>query len=117
MEKYNVFKLNDSAYNYLIVANTYENPINMFLSEEEKLKFQYGKVVFDLTLIYGYKSNRYVVADVDNYKLDMSSINPIADLEESIKKISHEHFLSHTNLVENSILANATKYHILHSVY
>lgn len=93
MEKYSVFKLDKLSYDFLIVANTFENPVNMYLSEEEKFKFEFGKVVFDLTLIYGCKLNQYVVAEVNNYKLDISSIKPIADLEESIKIISQEHFL------------------------
>lgn len=115
VEKYNVFKLNNSVYNFLVVANIYENPINIFLSEET-FKFRCGTIIFDLTLIYGCKSNRYIVAQVNNGKLDISSIKPIANIEESIKRISQEHFLTHSYLVENSILPNATKYRILHSM-
>lgn len=114
MEIYSVFKLDSSNYNFLVVANTYENPINIFLSEN-LFEFDCGTIVFDLTLIYGCKSNRYIFAQVDNGKLDISSIKSISKIEESIKKISQEHFLTHSNLVENSILPNAVKYRILHS--
>ena len=114
MKKYETFNLNNSVYDFLVIAKTYENPINLLLSTET-IKFCHGTIIFDLTLIYGFKSNRYVAAQVSSGKLEISSIKPIDSIEESIKKISQKYFLTHLNLVENSILPKTTKYCILHS--
>ena len=73
-----------------------------------------GKIVFDLTLIYGCKTNRYVVAEIVDGALDIKSVKAITSLDGSIKKISQEYFLNNQYLVENSHLTNSDKYYILH---
>ncbi len=114
MDKYSVFPLNGLPYDYLIISNTYENPINFFLSQADAVGSLSGKVLFDLTLIYGFKHNRYVGAEIKNNKLDIASIKPVDTLDSKIKAISQKHFANNSFLVENSILPNALKYHILH---
>lgn len=113
MEKYKIFKLNNIDYNYLIIANTYENPINDFLAKGRVPKIEHGKVLFDLTLINGMKSNRFAVANVNDSKMEFSSIKPVSITNESVLKISERYFLENSKLVINSILPNSLKYAIL----
>lgn len=113
LRKYNIFELNNLDYDLLVIANTYENPINIFLSNKEELPIKDGKIVFDLTLIYGCKTNRYVVAEIIDGALDIRSVRVITSLDGSIKKISQEYFLNNHYLVQNSHLTNSDKYYIL----
>ena len=113
LKEYNIFKLNNLDYDLLVIANTYINPINIFLSNKDELPIKNGKIVFDLTLIYGCKTNRYVVAEIIDGALDIKSVKAITSLDGSIKKISQEYFLNNQYLVQNSHLTNSDKYYIL----
>ena len=112
LKEYNIFKLNNLDYDLLVIANTYINPINIFLNNKEELPVKNGKIVFDLTLIYGCKTNRYVVAEIIDGALDIKSVKAITSLDGSIKKISQEYFLNNQYLVQNSHLTNSDKYYI-----
>ena len=112
LKEYNIFKLNNLDYDLLVIANTYINPINIFLSNKDELPIKNGKIVFDLTLIYGCKTNRYVVAEIIDGALDIKSVKAITSLDGSIKKISQEYFLNNQYLVQNSHLTNSDKYYI-----
>lgn len=113
LKEYNIFKLNNLDYDLLVIANTHINPINIFLSNKDELPIKNGKIVFDLTLIYGCKTNRYVVAEIIDGALDIKSVKAITSLDGSIKKISQEYFLNNQYLVQNSHLTNSDKYYIL----
>ena len=113
LKEYNIFELNSPDYDLLVIANTYINPINIFLSNKDELPIKNGKIVFDLTLIYGCKTNRYVVAEIIDGALDIKSVKAITSLDGSIKKISQEYFLNNQYLVQNSHLTNSDKYYIL----
>ena len=112
LKEYNIFELNSPDYDLLVIANTYINPINIFLSNKDELPIKNGKIVFDLTLIYGCKTNRYVVAEIVDGALDIKSVKAIISLDGSIKKISQEYFLNNQYLVQNSHLTNSDKYYI-----
>jgi len=112
LKEYNIFELNSPDYDLLVIANTYINPINIFLNNKEELPIKNGKIVFDLTLIYGCKTNRYVVAEIIEGALDIKSVKAITSLDGSIKKISQEYFLNNQYLVQNSHLTNSDKYYI-----
>ena len=112
LKEYNIFELNSPDYDLLVIANTYINPINIFLSNKDELPIKNGKIVFDLTLIYGCKTNRYVVAEIIDGALDIKSVKAITSLDGSIKKISQEYFLNNQYLVQNSHLTNSDKYYI-----
>ena len=112
LKEYNIFELNSPDYDLLVIANTYINPINIFLSNKDELPIKNGKIVFDLTLIYGCKTNRYVVAEIIDGALDIKSVKAIISLDGSIKKISQEYFLNNQYLVQNSHLTNSDKYYI-----
>jgi len=114
LKEYNIFELNSPDYDLLVIANTYINPINIFLSNKEELPVKNGKIIFDLTLIYGCKTNRYVVAEIVDGALDIKSVKAITSLDGSIKKISQEYFLNNQYLVQNSHLTNSDKYYILY---
>lgn len=114
LEKYNAFKLNDLDYDLLVIANTYLNPINIFLNNKDELPIKNGKIIFDLTLIYGCKRNRYIAAEIIDGVLDINSVKIIVNLDNLIKKIGQEYFLKNQYLVLNSHLPNVDKYSILH---
>jgi hypothetical protein len=115
MEKYNIIKLENLKYDYLIIANTCENPVNIFLADDVTIDIVGGNIVFDLTLINGIKPNRYVGAFMKDSKIDILSIKPLVDVDAEIKKLSREYFIKNDFLIRNSVLPSGLKYVILNS--
>ena len=70
MEKFQVLKLHDEPYDFLVIATSYENPLSLFDDSEKQLGVDDAKILFDLTLINGVKKNRYVKC---HYKAGMNS--------------------------------------------
>ena len=106
-------KLNNKKYDYFIIANTYENPINDFIANEKIPDIIHGNIVFDLTLINGFKSNKYVIVQIMDSKIEISSIKPINDIDNEIVQISQQYFVNNSNIVKNNVLPNLLKYSIL----
>ena len=67
MEKYSVMSISEEKNEYLIIANTYENPINYFLAENRVPTIENGNVIFDLAIINGMNFNRFISATVRNH--------------------------------------------------
>ena len=66
MKNFEISKLSNSEYDYLIIATTYISPISTLESLQNEFKHITGKLIFDLTLINGTSSNRYISAVVEN---------------------------------------------------
>lgn len=115
MEKYTVIKLNNSQYEYLIIANSYENPINDFLANGKVPDIINGNAVFDLALINGVEPNRYIFAQINDNKINTSSIKIISDIDAEIQRESKAYFNSNKILIKNSALPSALKYWFLNS--
>lgn len=109
MKKYNIIKLYNEPYEYLIIATTYESPI--IYIEEIKKEITCKKMLFDLMLINGNKSNRFIGSDMKACeKFDPSTFFIANDVTDSIKEISYRFFSENKALVENSVLPNALKF-------
>lgn len=110
MEKYSIFKV-DSLQNYLLViANTYENPINDLLCEEYVSFIENGNVIFDLAVINGINFNRFIQVTVENHRLQGKTIKVVSDVPTSILDLSEKYFKTHKEVIQQSTLPSATKY-------
>ena len=101
----------------VIIANTYENPINLMIAGEANTPIANGIILFDLTLIYGVKARqRYVSAEIKNSQLLFNSIETIGyEIEQDIKNACLEHFRNNLEIVSNSIISHTDKYILVHS--
>lgn len=110
MKKYNVIALSNQESKFLIIANTYENPINDFISERYIPFLSDGDVIFDLAIINGINVNRFVGATINQHRLLPETIHIIRDVTPEIFRISKDYFTSNIDIVVRSALPSATKY-------
>ncbi|WP_432748462.1 type II toxin-antitoxin system RnlB family antitoxin [Pectinatus frisingensis] len=110
MKKYNIIALSDQKSKFLIIANTYENPINDFISEHYVPFLTDGDVIFDLAIINGINVNRFVGGTINQHRLLPETIHIIRDVTPEIFRISKDYFTSNIDILGRSALPSATKY-------
>ncbi len=109
MKNFEVIKLNDSEYDYMVMATTCISPISTLTDIQNELEDKSGKLIFDLTLINGTSSNRYISASFENGIFDRRSFETVKVIKTSIEHISLDFFVHHVDLVENGTIPNALK--------
>ena len=114
MEKYSVMSISDEKNEYLIIANTYENPINDFLADNCIPMIENGNVIFDLAVINGLNFNRFISATVKKHKILLETIKPVALNNATVLQKSGAYFQKNKEVVEKSVLPSAAKYMLLH---
>lgn len=116
MKNYHDIKLENCVFNILVIATSYENPINTLLSDNHVPFISNGKIVFDLTLINGKGNNRYAFADVENHKIIIPSIKVAADVDVLISNQANKFFYNNQDIIEKSILPKALKFLLLDEI-
>lgn len=111
MGAYDIIEI-EKEYKYVVVATSYENPIEEIETIEYELnnKQYCGKILFDLLLCNGMNSNRYIEMEFNGVYFDMTSSTIIKKISESIEKVIYQYFKDRPSLVENSVLSNAQQY-------
>ena len=111
MKAYDIIEFK-SDYKYVILATSYENPIDELENIEDELeaKEYSGKVLFDLLLCNGMNSNRFVEIKFNGECFDLSSSITIKNPNNSIKEDIHQYFKDKPALLENSVLPKAQRY-------
>lgn len=109
MKNFELIKLNNSEYDYLVIATTYISPIATLNDVQNELTDKSGKIVFDLTLINGTNSNRYISATFENGIVNRRSFDVVKVIEPNVENISLNFFVHHSDIVENGTIPNALK--------
>ena len=109
MKNFELFKLDNSEYDYLVIATTYISPIATLDDVQCELKGKSGSILFDLTLINGTSSNRYISALADNGIINRFSFSTVKKIEPEIEYKSLDFFVHHVDLVENGTIPKALK--------
>ena len=110
MKNFSIEKINKDGYGYLIIATSYDSPINNLGEVEAELKGYTGKVIFDLTIINGVDCNRYSEAEVVAGKINRKSFKIKKTLDDPINEISKMFFQNNTEILEQSTLTKALKF-------
>ncbi len=110
MKNFSIEKTNIDKYKYLIIATSYDSPTYNLDKIEEELGNYTGKIVFDLTLINGLNSNRYLEADVEEGKINRMSFESRKNIIDSLKEISEKFFLNNSDILECGTITNALKF-------
>lgn len=110
MNKFQILKLHNEPYDFLIIATSYENPLSSFKEIEEEISVKRAKLLFDLTLINGTKKNRYITCDYEEGKSSLLSCSLVESINDYIKSQSEKYFTQHKDVVQNSVLPNSLKF-------
>lgn len=110
MTNFNIIKLHNEPYEYLIIATNYKSSLNNLEDIKEKIKLDKGKVLFDFMMINGEKKNRFIECEVYNSIVKRNTFKLVKDVNNGIKEESSRFFTSNKDLVDKSVLPNALKY-------
>lgn len=110
MDKYSVLNIENGNDFFLVIANTYENPINELLCNRYVPFVEKGNVIFDLAIINGINFNRFVQATVVNHRLQEHNIKIISDVPKDILELSKKYFEKNQEVVRLSTLPSTIKY-------
>lgn len=109
-KKFEVLKLNNEPYDFLIIATSYDNPLHFVKEIGKEIKVQKANLIFDLTLINGVKKNRYIKCE---YEADLNQLQQCAivkNINENIKQISQSYFLANEDIVQKSVISKSLKF-------
>lgn len=109
MKNFELFELKNSEYDYLVIATTYISPILNLDGVQNKLIGKSGKLIFDLTLINGINSNRYISALIESGIVNRSSFDIVKNIKPNIENKSSEFFIHHSDLVKNGTISDDLK--------
>ena len=107
---FKLIKLDNEPYDFLIIATSVTNPLSCLDDIENKIGKESVKVLFDLTLINGLNSNRYIKGECIKGKFVVSSFMVVSDVNESIKSLCKSFFIGNDEAVQNSVITNQIKY-------
>lgn len=110
MKNYQIFKLNNEPLDFLVIATSCRNPLSYIEEIVEEVKIDQAKILFDLTLINGTKSNRYVLCDFCKGKNYLQYCSLVKEITDGIKSVSHNYFLQNNYIVENSVIPKSLKF-------
>lgn len=110
MKNYLVKKTNQERFDWLVIATSYISPITMLEEVMGDLNKGTGHVLFDLTLINGIESNRYISAMMRDGVFIRSSFRTESNVSESIKNISRDFFVENPLIVEEGVIPKSLKY-------
>lgn len=110
MNKFQILKLHDEPYDFLIIATSYENPLSSFDEIEKELNVEKARLLFDLTLINGMKKNRYIKCHYQSGNDLHLSCSLVDSVDDRIRSLSSNYFLQNEDVVQRSVIPNSLKY-------
>ena len=110
MGNYKILKLNNESFDFLIIATSCNNPLNYIPEITNEIAKEQSKLLFDLTLINGTNSNRYISCDFNQNKNYWQSCYSVNDINEHIKKLSRDYFMKNNNIVEKGTIPKSLKF-------
>lgn len=110
MDNFEVLKLYNETYDYLVIATSYENPLSFIDEIGEEIQVQRANLLFDLTLINGTSKNRYIQGKYEAGRNQLMLCSIVQEVSDSIKKVSQIYFAENEEVVRKSVIPNALKY-------
>lgn len=108
MKRFEIRKLDNSYYDYLILSTSYINPLQSISDIEQTLKAKNIRILFDLLLSNGNSENRFIEATFNGQKLD--NFRECNNVDVGIRKEAGLFYQQNTNLLNNSVLSRPTKF-------
>lgn len=107
---YEIIKLNNGPYDFLVIATSYENPLSFIEEIGQEIHVKKANLLFDLTLINGVKRNRYIKCEYEVDRNEMPPCSIVESVDDTIKEISQNYFTKNEDVVRKSIISNSLKY-------
>lgn len=107
---FKILKLNNEPYDFLIIATSYESPLGSFEEIGNEIQVQKASLLFDLTLINGVSSNRYIKCEYDAGKSQLQSCALVDSIDDAIKELSGRFFMDNEDVVRKSVIPDSLKY-------
>lgn len=109
-DNFEIKKLNNEPYDFLIIATSYENPLNSIKEIGEEIQVQKANLLFDLTLINGTNKNRYIKCEYVADRNQLPSCSIVESVDDEIKKVSQSYFAENEEVVRKSVISNSLKF-------
>ena len=109
-KKFEVIKLDNEPYDFLIIATSVINPLSHLDDVIIETGQKKARFIFDLTLINGTNSNRYIKGECTGGIFVSSSFKCVNKLDNQIKKVCDSFFSNNGQIVQNSVVTNQLKY-------
>ena len=116
MNTFQIVKLNNEPYDFLVIATSCKNPLSSFYEIGTHLGKQTAKLIFDLTLINGTKSNRYIKCNYESDKAMFQRCEIAKEVDNNIKLISQKYFFENEDIVKHSVIPNSLKFLLLNEL-
>ena len=110
MKPYKIVKLNNEPFDFLIIATSYENPLSYIEDITKEVNLQHFRILFDLTLINGMKSNRYISCNYRQGENYLHACTIIKNIDNHLKQMSNDFFIENIDIVQNSSVSNSLKF-------
>ncbi|WP_427113339.1 type II toxin-antitoxin system RnlB family antitoxin [Megasphaera sueciensis] len=110
MKNYQILKLNNELFDFLVIATSCENPLSYIKEIGKEISRDQAKILFDLTLINGTKSNRYISCDFCIGKNYLQSCSLVKNIDEHIRNMTYDFFAQNEDIVQRSVVPNSLKF-------
>ena len=112
MSTFSILDIEDEKYKYLILSNSYVNPLNDIDEIEKVLGGYTGYVIFDLHLSHANEDYRFAEGFFDGKHFEQSKFKWMSDVNDNIKKVSMDYFYDHLDIIDSSLLSTIDKINI-----
>lgn len=113
MSNFNIIKLHNEPYNYLIIATNYQSSLSNLDELKREIDMKDGKLLFDFMIVNANKKNRFIECEISNFDYKKNTCKLIKHVDKHIKRLSSQFFVEHEELIKCSVLPNALKYLIV----
>ena len=103
-------KLNNSEYEYLLIATSFQSSLSGLEKLDELAGLKTGKILFDFTLSNGISKNRFIECAVSQGNVKPKSAKIVVEVEDEVKKVSSMFLKENKDILENSLLPKSIKY-------
>jgi hypothetical protein len=96
MDKLKIVKLENEPYGFLVIAASCENPLTVFGDIFDDIEGVVGegkaRILFDMTLVPGFKGSRYVAYEYEKGRNPTGRFSVVRQISDRIKDIIYECF-------------------------
>lgn len=108
---YEIKKIEDRLYTYLVIANSYESPLDVLDEISNEIEVENCTILFDMLLRTGLSYNRYLSINFQDKTFDRKSIKIVDNaISNEIKNNVIEILNENIKVVEDSILPAPLKF-------
>lgn len=110
MKNFILRKLNNSEYEYLLIATSFQSSLSELKKLDELADLKEGRILFDFILSNGISKNRFIECAVSLGNVKPKSAKIVIEVEDEVKKASSMFLKKNKDILENSLLPKSIKY-------